>query len=71
MRIDYLDAEGVRSLPTEADAPLLVDTDAVLSRAIALEHFQPVAGRNQQLFQPRRRVQQSQLFQRLLLIVFK
>ena len=35
--------------PSEADAPLPVYTDAVLSGAIALERFQPVTGRYSQI----------------------
>ena len=35
----------VFALPGEADAPLVVDADAVLSRAVAFESFQAVAGR--------------------------
>ena len=37
MVIDDLDIEHVAIPPSEADAPLLVDEDAVLARAIALE----------------------------------
>src|SRR3546814_3897835 len=31
--------------PGEADPPLIVDTDAVLSRSVALQSFQPIARR--------------------------
>jgi integrase len=40
MIIDDLDIVHVAILPSEADAPLLVDTDAVLARAVALECLQ-------------------------------
>lgn len=35
--------------PAEADAPLLVDSDAVLSRPVAAELFEPVARRDAQI----------------------
>jgi hypothetical protein len=37
--------------PTETDAPTIIDTYAVLSSAIALQSFQPVAGRSCQVAQ--------------------
>jgi len=37
--------------PSEADAPLPVYTDAILSGAIALERFQPITGRYSQIFE--------------------
>jgi hypothetical protein len=36
---------GVLYLPAEADAPLVVDADAVLTAAVALQRFESVAGR--------------------------
>jgi hypothetical protein len=35
--------------PNEADTPLIVDTDAVLAFAVALQLFEPVAGRDAQI----------------------
>lgn len=37
--------------PHEADAPLVVDPDAVLTGSITLERFEPVAGRNAEVLQ--------------------
>ena len=42
---------GIAISPNEADAPLIVDADAVLSRAIAFQGFQAVAGRQGQVAQ--------------------
>jgi hypothetical protein len=42
--VDDLDLVGVTVVPAEADAPLVVDADAVLAVAITLERFEPVAG---------------------------
>ena len=47
--VDDLDVEGIGGAPDEADAPLIVDADAVLASAIALEGLEPVAGRNAQV----------------------
>src|ERR1017187_6608940 len=41
----------VFAVPAEANAPLVVDADAVLSRAIAFQGFQAVAGRQGQITQ--------------------
>jgi hypothetical protein len=37
--------------PTKDDAPLVVDPDTVKSRQVALQRFQPVAGRRPQIFE--------------------
>lgn len=37
--------------PDKADAPLIVDPDAVLSRSIAFERFQAIAWRGRQITQ--------------------
>ena len=47
--------------PAEADPPLIVDADAVLSGATAFQRFQPVARRHPQVLQLRCRVQLQQL----------
>ena len=44
--VDDLDVEGIGGAPEEADAPLIVDADAVLASTIALERLEPIAGRN-------------------------
>ena len=40
---------GTSFCPSEADAPLPVYSDAVLSGSIALERFQPITGRYSQI----------------------
>jgi hypothetical protein len=44
MVIDDLDHLSATVPPDKADAPLIVDPDAVLSSAIASQDFEPVAG---------------------------
>lgn len=43
MIVDDLDVKGIAVLPTETDPPLVINTDAVLSGAIALELVEPIA----------------------------
>lgn len=40
----YLDIERVAVFPYEANPELIIDPDAVLSRAIATKHFQAMSG---------------------------
>jgi hypothetical protein len=47
--VDDLDVEGIGGAPDEADAPLIVDADAVLASTSALERLEPIAGRNAQI----------------------
>src|ERR1700737_3339506 len=42
--VDQLDVPGAAGTPREADAPLVVDADAVLAGAAAGQLFEPVAG---------------------------
>ena len=44
MVIHDLDIVRIAVRPTKADAPLIVDPDAVLSRPIALEPLEPIPG---------------------------
>src|SRR5262249_1785526 len=44
MIVDDLDIVGVAVTPAEADAPLVVDSDAVLPFAIPGEPLQPITG---------------------------
>jgi hypothetical protein len=48
------------SLPAEANAPLVIDSDALLPRSVPLQSFQPVARRNSQIVESPRLVQQQQ-----------
>lgn len=59
--------EGVFALPAEAEAPLIVDADAVLASPVTFQCFQPVAGRSAQIVQAPRLVQQHQFPPRHLL----
>jgi len=47
--IDNLDIKGVPSFKPEADAPLIVDTNAPLSLPFALKRLKPVAWRYPQV----------------------
>jgi hypothetical protein len=49
--VDDLDVFRARWGPDEADTPLLVDPDAVLPDAVALEGFEPVPGRDFEVIQ--------------------
>jgi hypothetical protein len=49
--VRHFNIVGVAILPAEADAPLIVDTNAVLTDAIARQSFQPIGGRNPQIVQ--------------------
>jgi len=49
MVIRNFNLEGIAITPYEADSVLVVDPDAVLSCAVALERFQAIAGENRQI----------------------
>jgi hypothetical protein len=49
MVVSDLHVEGISLTPPKADSPLLVDTDAVLASPVALQCFEPIAGRNTQI----------------------
>ena len=49
MIIDDFDIEGVSGFEMEAQAPLLVDADAPLSRAIALQQLKAIRRRDSQV----------------------
>ena len=51
MVVDDLDVIRVPVLPAKADAPLIVDANTVLARAVAFELFESVAGRHTQVLQ--------------------
>ena len=57
------DIVRVAVLPPKADAPLIVDANAVLASAIALELFESIAGRNAEIFELFRRVDGHKLAQ--------
>jgi hypothetical protein len=59
--IHDLDIVGVVAPPTEADAPLVVDPDAVLALLIAAQSLKPVTGRYPQIVKALRSVQHPEL----------
>jgi hypothetical protein len=64
MIIRNLHVESVPVFPTEADAVLTVDADAILSGAIALQCLQPVRGRRGQVSKLIRAIDLNQPSQR-------
>ena len=61
MIINYFNILGVVADPAEANAPLVVNAEAVLSGPLTPELFQSVAGRESQFLQPLGGVQQDEL----------
>lgn len=51
MIVSHFDVVGVACLPTEADAPLVIDANAMLASAIARQSFQPIGRWNPQIVQ--------------------
>jgi len=51
MIIDDLDIMGISALPNEADTPLIVDPNTMLSRSITFQFLKAVGRRNTQRFQ--------------------
>jgi hypothetical protein len=47
--VNELDVVRIAILPPETDAPLIIDANAVLSRAIAFEFLQPIAWRRPEI----------------------
>src|SRR6185295_19326691 len=62
--VDDLDVVGMALSPNEADPPLVVDTDRMLSAAISLQCLQAIGRRNAQIVQAPGIVEQTQLAQR-------
>jgi hypothetical protein len=61
MVIHDLDIETVPSAPLEAESPLIVDPDAVLSLAVASQGFEAVSRDRGKIVQARCRVQGFEL----------
>jgi hypothetical protein len=59
--IDDLYVMSIARTPSETNAPLVVDPDAVLTGPVTFQRFQPVAGRNAQKIESRRGVDLQQL----------
>lgn len=64
MVIDDLNVIGIAAFPDEADAPLLVDPDAVLSFAVMMQRLQVVGRRDAQGLKEARGIQHHELDRR-------
>jgi hypothetical protein len=64
MVIADFDIFGLSISPMEADAPLVVDPDRVLTAPVAGERLQPIARRGPQILQTLSPVDKTQLLQR-------
>ena len=60
MIVDNLDVMRVGSEPAEADAPLIVDSDAVLSRPVPGELLKAVRGRDAEVEEAGRGIKHDQ-----------
>src|SRR6266404_4080213 len=67
MVVHDLHVQRFAVFPQKADAPLLVDADAVLALAIALERFELISRRHAQIAEIRGRIKILQLLSRTLL----
>ena len=67
MVVDDLDVEGIGGAPDEADAPLIVDADAVLASTIALEKLEAIAGRDAKVGEGIGRIEKDELPKRYAL----
>jgi hypothetical protein len=63
MIVDNLNIMSVITHPPEANAPLIVDPDAYLAGALALEHFEPVSRWDLQILDRPRCIHLAQLSQ--------
>jgi hypothetical protein len=61
MIVDDLNLLSATITPYEANPPLIVDADRVLSLAIALKRFEPIARRLTQIVQCADAIEQQQL----------
>jgi hypothetical protein len=64
MVVDDFHSVGVALPPHEANAILIIDPDAVLALAFAVQRLQPVSGRHAQIIQRHRGMQQEELLER-------
>ena len=63
MIIDDLDKLGAAVTPDEADAPPVIDPDAVLATTVALEYLEAITGRRPKIGKPGRGIQHVELAQ--------
>ncbi len=64
MIVSYLDRIRIAVTPLKANAPLVIDSNAVLARALAFKLFQAVAWRDPQVLQAVGRIKHKKLSQR-------
>jgi hypothetical protein len=69
MIVDDFDVESVSGAPSEANAPLIVDADRVLLRAIAFQLLKPVARNPTKFIKPDGGMDRNELLQRAALHV--
>jgi len=67
MIIHDFDVQGIPIVPLEANPPLVVDANTMLSAPIAAQSFQAIGRRHAQILQCLRTIQHPQLAQRNLL----
>lgn len=65
--VDNLDFKGVTSVPSEADTPLLIDSDTVLVGSITGKCLKAVCGRNPEVDEVPSMIEHSELVKRTLL----
>jgi len=56
MIVDDLYIIGVSIMPPKANAPLIVNSDAVLSQSVSAQRFQPISGRHSERMEVWRRI---------------
>ena len=61
MIIRHFDLVRIAILPLKADAPLIVNSNTILSLAVAMQFFQPIAGGHPDILKRLRSVQNQQL----------
>ena len=61
MKVHNLDLVRIAVRPVEANAPLIVDPNAVLASAIALQPLQPISRWHAEILKPLRRIDDHQL----------
>lgn len=63
MVVDDFHVVGIALPPHEADAILIIDSDAVLALALPVQSLQPVSGRHTQIVESHGGMQQEELLQ--------
>jgi hypothetical protein len=63
MTVHDLYVEGVSVMPDEADAILIVDPNAVLSRPLPAKRFQMISRRDPQVIEGQERIQNRQFLE--------